>query len=112
MAPISQFKAVPVKDIGNTFEDLYESPALTTSYLIQLDIANTSNTGVQIDLVYDDGVNETYLAKNVPIPVGATLPYVDGQKQVINPQHKLKLKCNTPGETVDVMISLIEDVNS
>lgn len=114
MAPISQFKNAIKSGIGNSWETIYEPPAGKDSYIIELDVSSTGTTGVQISVrVYDlsTGVS-SYLVKNAPVPLGAALQVIDGQKIVLEAGDRLEVICDTPGEEVDVIGSLIEDVNN
>ncbi len=110
--PISQFKSYPSTGIGNVLTDVYEAPVGKDAYLLQLDVSVTGNTGIQVDIVYLRSGTPYYLAKNVPIPVGATLEYIEDKKQVVEAGDKIQVRCVTPSETVDVVISAVEDVNN
>lgn len=112
MAPISQFKVKPTAAVGNSLTDVYVPPASKTSYLLQLDIATTGATGVQIDVVLDRSGTPHYLGKNIPVPVGATLEFIEDKKIVVESTDKIQVRCVTPSETVDVVVSAVEDVNS
>jgi hypothetical protein len=112
MATFGLFKSAKAKDVGNSYVTVYTAPASQTSYFLQFDVCNTSTTGVQISAVVDDGVNEYCLFKNTPLPVGSTLEYCEDKKLVLAPNELLKVKCDTLGEVVDVVCSLVEDVNT
>ena len=112
MAPISQFKSEATKDVGNVLTAVYTSPTGKTSYLLQLDIAVKGNTGVQVDIVLTKSSIDYYLGKNIPIPLGSSLEYVEDKKIVVEGDDSIKVRCATTGETVDVVVSAIEDVNN
>jgi len=115
-----EFKNALKSQVGTTWETIYTAPDASvarpngaTSYIIELDIASTGNTGVQVSVqIHDSSGNvDVYLIKNAPVPQGASLKVVDGQKIVLEPGDSVKVKCETQEETVDVVASLVEGVN-
>jgi hypothetical protein len=63
-------------------------------------------------MVFDASQNVTaYLIKNAPVPVGSSIQVIDSQKIVLEEGDKLQVVCDTPGSTVDVILSLVEGVN-
>jgi hypothetical protein len=96
----------------NGFTTIYTVPSLKTSYIIECDVASTGNTGVQISVrVRDNSASSTaYVVRNAPVPVGSAIQIIDGQKLVLEAGDTLQIKCETTGETVDAIVSLIEDV--
>jgi len=108
------FKNAVKAAIGNSFQTIYTAPALKDSYAIELDVANNGNTGVQITArLYDISAGVTAnIVKLAPVPVGSAIQIIDGQKIVLEAGDYIEVKCDTPGETVDVILSLVEDVNS
>ena len=81
------------------------------SILIELDIANTGTSAVQVTvLVRDSSASTTYhLVKNAPVPVGSALKKsVSGQKIVLNGDDKIQVYASAA--TVDVVASILEDV--
>jgi hypothetical protein len=112
MAATGIFKNAIKTGVNNTWTQVYASPATKTSYLIQCDVANIANSGVQISIRVKDNSTSTYafLVKNAPVPVGSSIQVIDGQKIVLESLDALELICDTTGSTVDVVVSLIEDV--
>lgn len=114
MAPISQFKNAIKEDVGNAYETLYTAPVDKASYIIELDVASKGNTGVQVSCRVNDvsSGDTAYVVKLAPVPVGSALQIIDGQKIVLEAGDSIEIICDTPGESVDVICSLIEDVNN
>lgn len=112
MATFGLFDNAKARNISNTFVSLYTAPALKRSFVIQLDIASTGNTGVQIDVVINDGSNDFYLGKAIPVPIGSALEFVQDKKIVLKAGETIKVRCATPGEVVDAFLSFVEDVNA
>ena len=108
----SLFKNSIKPDVANTFTEIYKAPVGKASYLIQCDVSCTGDTGVQVSIRVKKADNSTaHLVKLAPVPVGSTIQVIDGQKLVLESEDSLEIKCETAGETVDVIVSLIEDVN-
>jgi hypothetical protein len=100
--------------IGNEvqvrFDDVVTG-AEQNSYLLQCDIANTSDTGVQVSVKITRGLTSAYLVKKAPVPQGSTLQIIDGQKLVLQENDVLQVACETEGQTVDVIVSHVDHVN-
>jgi hypothetical protein len=81
------------------------------SILIELDVANTGTSAVQVSiLVRDSSANASFhIVKNAPIPVGSSLKVVSGQKVVLNGNDKVQIYASA--NTVDVVASILEDVS-
>jgi hypothetical protein len=107
------FKNALKKDVGNVLVDVYTAPA-GGAYLIQLDIACIEDSGVQVTIELEDSSESisVNLIKGAPVPPGSSIQVIDGQKIVLEAGDKLKIKCDTLGSKVDVIASLIEDINS
>jgi len=106
------FKNALKKDVGNSFVEVYTAPT-GAAYLIQLDVACLEDSGVQVTIVLEDSSENisVNLIKGAPIPPGSSIQVIDGQKIVLESGDKLKIKCDTSGSKVDVVASLIEDIN-
>ena len=107
------FKNAVVPNVGNTFTTIYTAPANKASYLIECDIACVGNTGVQTSVRIKKADNTTaHIVKLAPVPVGSSIQVIDGQKVVLESGDAIEVKCDTTSEVVDVIVSLVEDVNS
>lgn len=109
------FKNALSKDVtGNTFTTVYTAPTGKASYIIECDVACTESSGVQVSvvLVKDGSSDAVYVVKGAPVPTGSSIQVIDGQKIVLESGDSLKVKCESPGQKVDVVVSLVEDVNS
>jgi hypothetical protein len=80
------------------------------SILIELDVANTGNSGVTVSvIIYDNsGTASFHIVKNAPIPSGGALKVVSGQKVVLNGDDQVRVYASAA--TVDVVASILEDV--
>jgi len=81
------------------------------SILIELDVANTGTSAVQVSiLVRDSSASASFhVVKNAPLPVGSSLKVVSGQKVVLNGNDKVQIYASA--NTVDVVASILEDVS-
>ena len=96
---------------------VYTAPALKTSIVLELDIANTSAAAVTVSAkVYDYTASVAagnavfaHVVKDAPVPVGASLQVVSGQKIILEAGDYI---CVVASGTCDVICSILEDVNS
>ena len=81
------------------------------SILIELDVANTGSSAVQVSVViYDNSGTASYhIVKNAPVPSGGALKVVSGQKIVLNGDDEIRVYASAA--TVDVVASILEDVS-
>ena len=104
--------ATSVSTNGDSPTDVYtaNNGSACNSILIELDIANTGVSAVQISVVIRDssGSASFHLVKNAPVPVGSSLKVVSGQKIVLNGNDKVQVYASAA--TVDVIASVLEDV--
>jgi hypothetical protein len=104
--------ATSVSTNGASPTDVYtaNNGSACNSILIELDIANTGVSAVQISVVIRDssGSASFHLVKNAPVPVGSSLKVVSGQKIVLNGNDKVQVYASAA--TVDVIASVLEDV--
>jgi len=81
---------------------------------ISVHVACKSTSGVQADIrIYDTNTTDwVYLIKDGPIPVGSSIVPVDNNKIVLKAGQRIDIRCKTPGEEVDALVSVITDVNA
>lgn len=106
----NNFKNAILNDVGTTPQTLYTSDGVK-SVLLELDVANVSPTGVSIDVsLFDFSTSTTvHLIKGAPIPVGATLQVVSGQKIVLEEDDYIQVTSSVPS-SVDVIASVLREV--
>tara|TARA_Y100000389_G_scaffold61907_1_gene57951 strand:+ start:432 stop:776 length:345 start_codon:yes stop_codon:yes gene_type:complete len=80
------------------------------SILIELDVANTGSSAIQVTVqLYDSSATASYhIVKNAPIPAGGALKVVSGQKVVLNGDDQVRVYATA--STCDVVCSILEDV--
>jgi|TARA_B110000438_G_scaffold255283_1_gene261991 hypothetical protein len=100
------------QNVGVTTQaTVYTAPALKTSIILELDIANTSASAVTASAKVYDSTASTFghIVKDAPVPVGASLQVVSGQKIILEAGDYI---CVVASGTCDVICSILEDVNS
>ena len=104
--------ATSVSTTSGSPTDVYTSNngSACNSILIELDIANTGTSAVQVTvLIYDSSATASYhIVKNTPVPAGAASKVVSGQKVVLNGNDKIQVYASAA--TVDVVASILQDV--
>tara|TARA_Y100000389_G_scaffold138265_1_gene135991 strand:+ start:559 stop:903 length:345 start_codon:yes stop_codon:yes gene_type:complete len=104
--------ATSVSTTAGSPTDVYTSNngSACNSILIELDIANTGTSAVQVTvLIYDSSATASYhIVKNAPVPAGSALKVVSGQKIVLNGNDKIQVYASAA--TVDVVASILQDV--
>ena len=101
---------------SGTPEDLYTAPGGTTTIILGMVLANvhTSQVTASVKLVSDTsggGRSETntttFLLKDAPIPVGASLEILAGNKVVLETTDKIQIDCSV-ADKVSVTMSMME----
>lgn len=130
MSLAGQFKNAIVSAVGKNkdsnnelvnegFTTIYTTPAPTSdpnyaSYVIECDIACVGQTGVQVSVRVKKagGSTKAHIVKSAPVPLGSSIQVIDGQKLVLGAGDSLEVMCETQDEEVDVIVSLVENVNN
>ena len=100
------------KAVGVTSQTtVYTAPASKDSIVLELDIANTTASAVTASAKLYDATDAAlaHIVKDAPIPSGGALQVISGQKVVLMAGDYL---CVIASGTVDVVCSILEDVNS
>ena len=103
------FKNALAKDVGTTAVSVYSAPSCTKSIAIELDVCNTTSSGVSVDAYITSGGVNYYIVKTTPVPVGGSLQIIAGQKIVLSDGDILKVISNTAA-SIDVVSAILEDV--
>lgn len=106
----NNFKNAILNNVGTTPVTLYTSTGVK-SVVIELDVANVANAGITIDVTLrDSSANMTVnLIKSAPIPVGATLQVISGQKIVLEQGDFIQVSSSL-ASSADVIASILQDV--
>lgn len=104
----SVFKSTATPDIGVAATTIYTAPALTSTTVIGLSVANVSGAVAYTDVTLVKGATTVHLIKNAPVPYGGTLVVVGGdQKVVLEAGNYIQVK-STAATSLDVVASVLE----
>ena len=86
----------------------YTVVAGTQTTVIGLTCANVTTTAVTVDVILNDGTNNTYIVKGATVPSGGSLVVVGGdQKVVLEPNDSVTVTAST-ASSVDAIMSILE----
>jgi hypothetical protein len=103
------FKNALSRNVGTSAVTVYSAPSSKNSICIELDVCNTTNSGVTVDAYITSGGDNYYIVKNAPVPVGGSLQVIAGQKIVLSDTDALKVVSST-ASSLDIIASILEDV--
>jgi len=101
---------------AGTPEALYTTPSSTTTVILGLVLANvhTSQVTADVKLVSDTSGGgraatntTTYLAKDIPLPVGSSIELLAGNKVVLETTDIIQIDCSVT-DKVSVTLSIME----
>ena len=98
--------------IGVTETTVYTTPALTTSTVIGVSVANVNvnNSNISVNVkVYDtSGTKNVFLVKNALIPPGSNLVLVGGEQKVVLETTDYLTLQSSATTSADVVVSVLE----
>ena len=103
------FKNALARNVGTSATTVYTAPASKNSIAIELDLCNTTSSGVTADVYITSSANNYYLIKSAPVPVGGSLQVIAGQKIVLSNGDTLKV-VSSVASSIDVVGAILEDV--
>ena len=108
---MATFKNAIRYSIGVTAQNVYSSPSLTTSILLELDVANRTASDVlaTVTVVDSSAGNTAYIVKDATIPVGSAIPLIAGQKIVLEAGDTVQVT-SSASTSLDVVASVLEGV--
>ena len=102
------FKLKTKANVGTATSDVYVVPSATTTVVIGVTLANTTgssiNVGVGVTRASSDDVK---LMKNVPIPQGSSLEFMQGNKVVLETADTLTVNSDT-NNSIDASLTIME----
>ena len=105
------FRNALARNIGTSAVSIYTAPSAKNSICIELDVCNTTASGVTCDVYITKNTDSLnyYLVKSTPVPVGGSLQVVAGQKIVLSNGDILKV-VSSVASSLDVVGAILEDV--
>jgi len=104
----NSFKNSAVANIGTTASTVYTTPSATTSTVIGLTVANTSNSPVTVGIYLTIGGTDYYLLKNAVVPVGGAIVPIGGEQKVVLQTGNLVKVVSSAATSVDAILSVLE----
>ena len=103
------FKKAIAQNVGTNPVDIYTTASNTRSTVIGINVANTSTSNIEADiLLRDETSTEVYIVKGCPINRNSALAAMGGdQKLVMEPNNVLVVRTNKDN-SADVIVSVLE----
>jgi hypothetical protein len=102
------FKLKTKANVGVTTQNVYVVPSNTTTTVIGITLANTSGSGIIVGVgITRTAADNIKLLKNVPIPQGSSLEFMQGNKVVLEASDTLTVNSDT-NNSLDVALTILE----
>lgn len=102
------FKLKTKANVGVTTVGIYTAPAATTTVVIGITLSNTSGSGINVGIgITRASADDISLMKNVPIPQGSTIEFMQGNKIVLETTDTITAKSDV-ASSLDVALTIME----
>ena len=102
------FKLKTKANVGITTQNVYVVPSATTTVVIGITLANVSGAGCIVGVgITRPSADDVKVLKNVPIPQGSTLEFMQGNKLTIEGTDTLTVNSDT-NSSLDVALTILE----
>ena len=102
------FKLKSKANVGTSSTDVYQVPASTTTVVIGITAANISGNAINVGSgVSSPNGDDIILMKNVPIPQGSSLEFMQGNKIVLETTDTITAESNV-NNSVDLALTIME----
>ena len=102
------FKLKTKANVGVSTVGIYTAPAATTTVVIGITLANTSGSGINVGIgITRASSDDISLMKNVPIPQGSTIEFMQGNKIVLEATDTITAKSDVTN-SLDVALTIME----
>ena len=104
----NNFKLKTKAGVGISTENVYVTPSATTTTIIGITLCNTSGSGINVGVgITRATADDIKILKNVPIPQGSSLEFMQGNKVVLEETDTLTVNSDT-NSSVDVALTILE----
>ena len=104
------FERERARNIGTSASSI--ATADSDDAIIGIRVANVVTQTIQVDVFISSGGNDYYLAKNVSIPQGSTIEFIDGGAKVnLETGDVVKVKSDT-ASSADCWLSYIDSIST
>ena len=94
--------------MGVTTSNVYAVPTSTTTVVIGVTLANTSGQGINVGIgITRASTDDINVLKNVPIPQGSSLEFMQGNKVVLEATDTLTAESDV-NNSLDVALTIME----
>ena len=102
------FKLKSKNNIGVSTVGIYTVPASTTTVIIGVTAANVSGQGINVGIgITRASTDDINVLKNVPIPQGSSLEFMQGNKVVLEATDTLTAESDV-NNSLDVALTIME----
>ena len=102
------FKLKTKANVGVTTSNVYAVPTSTTTVVIGVTLANTSGQGINVGIgITRASTDDINVLKNVPIPQGSSLEFMQGNKVVLEATATLTAERDV-NNSLDVALTIME----
>ncbi len=104
------FRRYTQNDVGTSAATVFTADSYDT--VVGISIANITGASVLVDVYINDGSNDIYLGKQLPVPSGSSIQILDGgAKFVVQANDALKVVSDT-ASSLDVWVSTVDAISS
>lgn len=106
----NKFKNAVSDNVGTTAVTIYTTPALTTSTMIGMSIANQLTSQIYVDVTITDtsAAKTVFLGKALPVPVGSSVVVVGGDHKIVLEAGDIVKVTSSVAASADVILSVLE----
>ena len=102
------FKLKTKANVGISTENIYVVPSATTTVVIGITLANISGSGAVVGVgITRPSADDVKVLKNVAIPQGSTLEFMQGNKVVLEATDTLTVNSDT-NNSIDASLTIME----
>ena len=102
------FKLKTKANVGVTTSNVYVAPSATTTVVIGVTLANNSGQGINVVIgITRASSDDISVLKNVPIPQGSSLEFMQGNKVVLEPTDSITAESDV-NNSLDVALTIME----
>ena len=104
------FRRYTQNDVGTSAATVFTADSYDT--VVGISIANITGASVLVDVYINDGSNDIYLGKQLPVPSGSAIQILDGgAKVVVQSGDALKVISDT-ASSLDVWVSAVDAIST
>ena len=104
----NNFKLKTKASVGVTTVGIYTVPVSTTTTILGITLANVSGSGINVTVgIARTLADDVSLIRNVPIPQGSSLEFMQGNKIILETDDEVNVKSDVLN-SLDVSLSILE----